>query len=89
LRLLAALLPPEEAGLLGYARAMIFWRQRHQFCGVCGASTAAARGGHVRICTNAVCRHENFPRIDPAIIVLITDGERALLGRQASWPAGR
>jgi len=89
LRMVATLLPAEDAGLLGYARAMIFWRQRHRFCGVCGASTAAARGGHVRVCTNPVCRHENFPRIDPAIIVLITDGERALLGRQAGWPAGR
>jgi len=31
----------------------------------------------------------NFPRLDPAIIVLVSDGERALLGRQASWPIGR
>ena len=35
------------------------------------------------------CGHESFPRIDPAIIVLVSDGERALLGRQASWPPGR
>jgi NAD+ diphosphatase len=40
-------------------------------------------------CTNETESHEFFPRIDPAIIVLITDGERALLGRQASWPPGR
>jgi NAD+ diphosphatase len=40
-------------------------------------------------CTNETESHEFFPRIDPAIIVLVTDGERALLGRQASWPAGR
>jgi NAD+ diphosphatase len=36
-----------------------------------------------------VCKHDFFPRIDPAIIVLVTDGERALLGRQASWPPNR
>jgi NAD+ diphosphatase len=30
-----------------------------------------------------------FPRLDPAIIVLVHDGSRALLGRQASWPPGR
>jgi len=89
LRLVAALLPAEEAGLLSYARAMIFWRHQHRFCGACGAKTVATRGGHVRVCTNPICRHESFPRIDPAIIVLITDGERALLGRQAAWPAGR
>jgi NAD+ diphosphatase len=41
------------------------------------------------VCGNAECGAQVFPRIDPAIIVLITDGERALLGRQASWPAGR
>jgi NAD+ diphosphatase len=89
LRMVASLLPAEEAGLLGYARAMVFWRHRHRFCGTCGAQTIAGKGGHIRICTNPTCRHEVFPRIDPAIIVLISDGDRALLGRQASWPAGR
>ena len=48
-----------------------------------------AKSGHVLVCTNPSCRHEQFPRIDPAIIVLVSDGERALLGRQASWPVGR
>ena len=89
LRMVAALMPAEEAGLLSYARAMILWRRRHRFCGTCGAPTIAGKGGHVRVCTNPACRHEEFPRIDPAIIVLISDGERALLGRQASWPVGR
>ena len=41
------------------------------------------------VCSDPACRNEQFPRIDPAIIVLVSDGERALLGRQASWPAGR
>jgi NAD+ diphosphatase len=89
LRLMAALLPAEEAGLLGYARGMVLWRSRHRFCSTCGAATLATRGGHVLVCTNPTCRHEQFPRIDPAIIVLVTDGERALLGRQAAWPVGR
>jgi len=89
LRLLASILPAEDAGLLGYARGMVSWRARHRFCGTCGATTLAARGGHVLICTNPACRHEQFPRIDPAIIVLVSDGERALLGRQAVWPVGR
>ena len=40
-------------------------------------------------CTNEACKAEVFPRIDPAIIVLVTDGARALLGRQPTWPAGR
>lgn len=89
LRTLAGDLPHDEAGLLAYARAMILWRERHRFCGRCGAPTIAARAGHVLRCSDAICAMQQFPRIDPAIIVLITDGERALLGRQASWPAGR
>jgi NAD+ diphosphatase len=89
LRLIASVLPPAEAGLLGYARAMISWRRRHRFCGTCGTKTLPAKGGHVLVCTNPACRHEQFPRLDPAIIVLVSDGDRALLGRQASWPIGR
>jgi NAD+ diphosphatase len=89
LRLLAAVLPIDEAGLLGYARAIISWRRRHRFCGTCGAKTLSAKSGHVLVCSDPGCRHEQFPRIDPAIIVLVSDGERALLGRQPSWPVGR
>jgi NAD+ diphosphatase len=89
LRLVASMLPADDAGLLGYARGMVLWRARHRFCGTCGYTTLAGRGGHVLICTNPACRHEQFPRTDPAIIVLVSDGERALLGRQASWPVGR
>jgi NAD+ diphosphatase len=89
LRAIAGSLPAEEAGLLAYARAMIHWRETHRFCGRCGAPTVAADSGHVLRCSNEGCRSQQFPRIDPAVIVLITDGERALLGRQASWPPGR
>lgn len=91
LRPFAAMLPPDSASLLAYARAMALWRSRHRHCGVCGAPNAAARAGHVMRCTNASCGNETFPRLDPAIIVLVTDpsGDRALLGRQTSWPPGR
>ena len=89
LRLVAAVLPIDEAGLLGYARAIVSWRRRHRFCGTCGAKTLSAKSGHVLVCSDPSCRHEQFPRIDPAIIVLVSDGERALLGRQPSWPVGR
>ncbi|HET7202225.1 MAG TPA: NAD(+) diphosphatase [Steroidobacteraceae bacterium] len=89
LRLAGGLLDPSEAGVLAYARAMLYWRQRHRFCGACGAPTSSASAGHLMKCTNADCAIDHFPRLDPAIIVLVTDGERALLGRQASWPEGR
>jgi NAD+ diphosphatase len=89
LRIAGGLLPEDEAGLLAYARAMVLWRQRHRWCGSCGAPTRAESAGHVMKCTAESCGAEHFPRLDPAIIVLVTDGERALLGRQAAWPPGR
>jgi NAD+ diphosphatase len=89
LRPLSPLLPAEQAGLLAYARALTIWRKRQRFCGICGFKALPERAGHVIRCTNPAESHEFFPRIDPAIIVLVTDGERALLGRQASWPPGR
>jgi NAD+ diphosphatase len=91
LRPLAPLLRADAAALLAYARALVLWRSRHRFCGVCGARTEPSRAGHVMRCSRAECATETFPRLDPAIIVLVADasGERALLGRQASWPAGR
>jgi NAD+ diphosphatase len=89
LRPLAAILPAPESALLAYARGLSLWRARQRFCGVCGQATRSIRGGHVLQCTSLQARHEFFPRIDPAIIVLVSDGDRALLGRQASWPPGR
>jgi NAD+ diphosphatase len=89
LRPLTAVLPAEQAGLLAYARALEIWRARQRYCGVCGAQTLPSHAGHCLTCTNPACAHEFFPRIDPAIIVLVSDGERALLGRQASWPPRR
>ena len=91
LRPLAPLLPPDSASLLAYARALALWKARHRHCGVCGAPNLPARAGHVMRCTRTGCGTEAFPRLDPAIIVLVTDstGERALLGRQASWQEGR
>lgn len=91
LRPLAPLLEADAASLLAYARALVLWRSRHRFCGVCGSANRASRAGHVMRCMNERCGHETFPRLDPAIIVLVADasGERALLGRQASWPQGR
>jgi NAD+ diphosphatase len=91
LRPLAPMLPPDSASLLAYARALALWKLRHRHCGVCGALNLPARAGHVLRCSRTGCATETFPRLDPAIIVLVTDasGERALLGRQASWPEAR
>lgn len=87
LRPLAADLPAGEASLMAYARALNLWKQNHRYCGQCGSPTLAIRAGHARTC--GACGQTSFPRLDPAIIVLVHDGERALLGRQASWQPGR
>jgi NAD+ diphosphatase len=89
LRALVALLPEDQAQLLAYARALLVWRSRQRHCGVCGAATEARNAGHLLACTSSSCGAEFFPRIDPAIIVLVSDGRRALLGRQRSWAPGR
>ena len=89
LRPLAAILPEPESALLAYARGLSLWRARQRFCSVCGWPTRPTRSGHVLQCTHPQLPHEFFPRIDPAIIVLVSDEDRALLGRQASWPPGR
>ena len=42
----------------------------------------------MRRCTDPDCNTMHFPRTDPAVIMLVTDGERALLGRNKNFPAG-
>jgi NAD+ diphosphatase len=76
-----------DAGLLAYATAMLNWHRTHRFCARCGTLTAMGDAGHVRRCPN--CGAEHHPRTDPVVIMLVHDGDRALLGRQARWPEGR
>ena len=88
LRRLGSLLEPEVGGVLAYARAMGTWHRRHLHCGVCGAPTLNVQAGHLRRCSAEGCGNEIFPRTDPAVIMVIHDGDHCLLGRQPSWPPG-
>src|SRR5262249_46686422 len=74
-------LPP-----LAEAKALLTWHARHRFCAVCGAATAPVEGGWRRHCPS--CQSEHFPRTDPVVIMLVVDGERCLLGRQARFLPG-
>lgn len=85
----ATVIDTAQASLLAYARAMSIWHGNHQHCGRCGASTVSSQAGHVLTCSDADCGWQQFPRVDPAIIVLVSDGDRCLLGRQASWDKDR
>src|SRR5713101_6767212 len=86
LRQLAGRLERREGALLALARAMVFWHSRHRFCGLCGAPTHSEEAGHMRRCTDPACQTMHFPRTDPAVIMLVTDGDRALLGRNKNFP---
>ena len=89
LRYLGTVLPADEANLVAHARALVLWHASQVFCGVCGSSARPEAAGNSRVCMNEDCRRQVFPRVDPAIIVLVSDGDRCLLGRQVSWPEGR
>lgn len=89
LRPVLAALADEQISLLTSARALHIWSMRHRHCGTCGAPTVFAQAGHVLRCSSSTCGGEYFPRIDPAVIVVVSAGEHLLLGRQASWPPGR
>ncbi len=88
LRTVGPLMAQRDGAVLAYARGLLYWHQRHRFCGVCGSATISAQAGHVRSCTNADCGCQHFPRTDPAVIMLVHDGERCVLGRQKIWPPG-
>ncbi len=85
---LGSVLGDRDAGLLVHAFGLENWHRTHKFCARCGQPTEPVAAGHVRKCT--VCAAEHFPRTDPAVIMLVVDPlDRALLGRQASWPEKR
>jgi NAD+ diphosphatase len=89
LRELTGIVIEADAALLAYAKAMVSWRQRHAFCGICGTVNQSGEGGFIMQCENIGCGHRSFPRLDPAVIVLVHDENRCLLGRQMRWPEGR
>ena len=87
LRRVGPLLSQVDAGLMVHAVALAEWHAAHRHCPRCGSRLAPEAAGHVLACTG--CGRQQFPRADPAVIMLVTDGDRALLGRQPSWPEGR
>jgi NAD+ diphosphatase len=87
LREAAGALSQAEGGLAAYASGVLNWHRTHPHCARCGARTVMAEAGFVRSCPS--CGAQHHPRTDPVVIMLVTDGDRVLLGRQAAWPAGR
>jgi NAD+ diphosphatase len=89
LRLASLDMDAKHAGVLAYAKALLYWQYRHAFCGLCGSVNTLGSAGHKMVCSNPDCARESFPRIDPAIIVLVTHDDACLLGRNHSWPEKR
>lgn len=85
LRTAAGALAAPEAAVLAGARALLYWRSQHRFCSACGGACRPEQGGHVLRCTR--CGTEHFPRTDPAVIMLVHCGDRALLGHSRRFPA--
>src|SRR5579871_1384088 len=86
MRAAAPLLPAKDVAILGQAKAMIDWHQRHGSCARCGAATILADAGYKRVCPS--CNAEHFPRTDPVVIMLAVHGEACLVGRGKQFPRG-
>lgn len=87
LREVGGLLSDTDAGLLTAAVAVLTWHRHGSFCPHCGERSVVQAAGWSRLCPNG---HQEFPRTDPAVIMLVHDGaDQMVLARQPSWPAGR
>jgi NAD+ diphosphatase len=84
LRGIMAALSPRDAELAATARGILQWHATHRHCARCGGESAPAEAGWQRACPACGARH--FPRTDPVVIMLITHGDRVLLGRSPGWP---
>ena len=73
------LLAPEELSLAGEARALAEWHRNSRCCGHCGTLTAVMDGGWRRHCY--ACVRDHFPRTDPVVIMLVTEGDCCLVAR--------
>jgi len=86
LRAVMTTLSARDAEIAATARALLNWHASHGFCAKCGAESEMIEAGWQRQCPSCGARH--FPRTDPVVIMLITLGEKVLLGRSPGWPEG-
>ncbi|MEM7512126.1 MAG: NAD(+) diphosphatase [Bacteroidota bacterium] len=82
-------IPYEENSLLAFAAYLSNWHASAQYSGRSGYKTVPTKGGFARMSLNPDKAYEEFPRTDPAMIVLVEHEGRCLLGRKANWAAGR
>lgn len=66
---------------------LLDWQDTHRFCGRCGEPNKSSNKEHALTCDG--CNINNYPRISPCVIVLVTRGDHCLLARNHSWPVNR
>ena len=81
LRQLFGSLPDEQFGIAGRALGLTSWDRDHRHCGRCGTATERSTAERVRTCTQ--CGHGAYPRLSPAVIVLVEREGKCLLARNA------
>jgi len=86
LRELAKEIKPELAAIYSYASLLSHWHASTNFCSQCGSHLKTIEGGSAQQCTNETCKRIDYPRINPAVIMRVTKGEKILLARQEHWP---
>ena len=79
-------LDPPLAALAGRAAQVLEWDRAHRFCGVCATPTERQSGERSRVCP--ACRHAVYPRINPAMMVLVWREGELLLARSPHYAAG-
>jgi NAD+ diphosphatase len=85
--LLYSEMDPALAGVAGRAVQIAEWARTHRFCGACGSRTQQASGERCFKCAN--CGHMAYPRISPAMMVLIRKGDSVLLAMHVASAAQR
>ena len=88
LRMLNPLINNFDLTLLSTAQGINYWHRKTMYCGICGSLTKSDDYGNSRVCKNHDCMNKVFPRLDPAVIMLVTYKNTCLLGRQKVWPKG-
>jgi NAD+ diphosphatase len=86
-RQLASGLDAASASLVGHALALVEWDGLHRYCGSCAVPTALVPGERARRCLR--CGAAFYPRIAPAVIVLVEWNDQILLARNANFSPGR
>jgi len=79
-------IPDEDLAIAAYAVRLITSAMANRMCGRCGTKTVPVLTERAKKCPS--CGLVIYPRISPAIIVLITRGDEVLLARSPRFPAG-